>query len=268
MSQNDDGRRPAWENPWDRPHHQGPTDPNAPSAWEQPGPVPGQPDPRTMPPGGDPRDGRPAPAAPGYGPGGPYGSGGGYGGGYPGPPGPPRATGLTITALVLGIVAVVVSVVPVVHFLAFVIGLAAVVLGIVGLARRQPRRGLSIAGIVTGVFALLFATLWTIASVALFGWVSDSMGETAEFRFEAIAEGPATATYTLTLEDVTTVPVGPESPWSEDVQANPLFGTITVESDEGSGRVGCRILDAEGTVVDEEFGSGPGASAECHVTDF
>ncbi|WP_309081211.1 DUF4190 domain-containing protein [Zhihengliuella sp.] len=246
MSENDDGRRPSWENPWERPPRPGPTEPEA------------QPDPAS------------AGHASGYGPPGTsaYGYGYGYGYGSPEYPRPPRASGLTITALVLGIVAVVASVIPVVHFVAFVIGLAAIVLGIVGLARRQPRRGFSIAGLVTGVFALLFASLWTVAAVALFGWFSESMGDTAAYRFEAIAETPATATYTATLEDIETVSVGPEAPFSEELQAHPMFGSITVVSDGGSGRVGCRILDAEGAVVAEEFGSGPKATAQCDITDF
>jgi hypothetical protein len=80
------------------------------------------------------------------------------------PPGPRPAQGLAITALVLGIVALVTGWIP---GWGVLVGLAAIVFGIIALAKRQGK-GMAIGGIVTGVLGLLSSVL-IIVFIAI-GW--------------------------------------------------------------------------------------------------
>ena len=92
------------------------------------------------------------------------------GGGYP-PAGYPAATGrrngMGTTALVIGVVALVLVVLLLFSPLGVLLGLLAVVFGIVGLTRANrgeaDNRGQAVAGLVTGAVALLFGILFTIS---------------------------------------------------------------------------------------------------------
>jgi len=77
-------------------------------------------------------------------------------------PEPKRGNGFAITALVLGIIAAVLAFIPVVNLVSFVLAIAAIVFGVVGLiasGRRRTGKGMSITGIVLGVIALVIAIL-------------------------------------------------------------------------------------------------------------
>jgi FtsH-binding integral membrane protein len=75
---------------------------------------------------------------------------------------PKRGNGFAITAMVLGIIAAVLAFIPVVNIVSFVLAIAAIVFGIVGLiasGKRRTGKGMSIAGIALGVVALAIAIL-------------------------------------------------------------------------------------------------------------
>ena len=88
--------------------------------------------------------------------------------GYPGQQGPypypvyatpPKAQGITITALVLGIIAVFFGAIP---FFGLAIGLAAVIVSGIAVAKKVHSRGMSIAGLIMGIFGLLIGLFITI----------------------------------------------------------------------------------------------------------
>lgn len=112
-------------------------------------------------PAGAPYAGAPYAGAP-YG-GAPYG-GAPYGGVPVAPPNQP-GKGLAITALVLGILGFLGALIPFGIFLAGLLLLAAVVLGIIALVRRAPGKPMAIAGIALGGLGLVAGIVSTVATV-------------------------------------------------------------------------------------------------------
>jgi hypothetical protein len=147
---------PAGNQPSDAGSGQGPEQwgqPGQPGAWGQPGPPPEQ----WGPPGQPGAWGQPGPPPEQW--------------GQPGQPSPGRpggSNGVAIGALVCGLLAIPLA------FILFggLLGLVAVVLGIIGLRKARDLagtgRGMAIAGIVTGALGMLFAVLVLVGFVALF----------------------------------------------------------------------------------------------------
>jgi hypothetical protein len=128
-------------------------------AWEPPPSDRSGDDPSATPPAGQSQpDGVPAFGAP---PGGAYG---------PSPGAPPRGNGAAVASLVCGIIALVLSWIPFINVLALILGVVAVVTGIIGLRRtREPAvggKGLAVAGLTTGIVGALLA-VWVLASVMI-----------------------------------------------------------------------------------------------------
>jgi hypothetical protein len=88
------------------------------------------------------------------------------------PYGAPRSNGVAIAALVCGILALVISWIPGINLASFVLGIAAVICGILGIRNaRIPGlrgRGMAIAGLVTGLLALVVTVLIYVGLAALF----------------------------------------------------------------------------------------------------
>lgn len=163
-----------------------------PPEWEAPGgsdgadvppPPPAQPhqsQPDTEPvsqpgqggPAGQPNPYGPPPAGQGY----PYGPGA-YPPGAHGTLPPQQKSGLSITAFILGLL----GCIP-------LFGLAAVIVGVVALVKKQALRGLAIAGIVLGTLSIV-ATIALLASGAV-GRFTDAVTEVVESA-AAETEGPA-----------------------------------------------------------------------------
>lgn len=74
--------------------------------------------------------------------------------------------GLSVAALVLGIVGLVLCAVP---MLGFLLGVIALIFGIIGI-RRQPAKGMAITGIVTGSVAILIGFI--VSSIMLFSFMA------------------------------------------------------------------------------------------------
>ena len=86
----------------------------------------------------------------------------------------PRSNGVAVAALVIGILALVSGFIPFLGILfASVLGIIAVIAGIVGLRRAKARagegRGMSIAGLVMGALGVILAVLQVVGIASLFG---------------------------------------------------------------------------------------------------
>ncbi|MCH0539077.1 DUF4190 domain-containing protein [Streptomyces sp. MUM 203J] len=95
----------------------------------------------------------------------PYGSPGMPGfPGMPYPPPPPPRNGLGVTGMVLGIVGIVFATVPITFWFGGVLGLLALVFGIVGQVRAKrgeaTNRGMAITGIILGALSMVAALVW------------------------------------------------------------------------------------------------------------
>jgi hypothetical protein len=69
-------------------------------------------------------------------------------------------------ALVLGIVAVVMAVIPPLCFIAGLPAIASIVVGIIALASKNPRRGKAVTGLVLGLVAIVLAVIVTVSFVS------------------------------------------------------------------------------------------------------
>lgn len=182
----------------------------------------------------------------------------GPGGGYP----PPRTHGMTVFAMVAGIVAAVISLVPFVGFVSFVLGPLAMVLGIVGIAKRISSRGFSVTALVTGTFALLVSILYAV----LFTTMLSYFDNTQSFEFTANGTGEYQVTVSRTADPPETTRHGGN--YTQTVEASTLFGGITATNPGGGDEeVGCRIHDSAGNLLVEDSQSGPYAVAVCELSD-
>ena len=119
----------------------------------------------------------------------------GYGGqGYPPPPGPRQSNqgwGMALAGLILGIVALFLFWIPLISWLALILALAGLGLGIAALMtavrQRTSAKGLSIAAVVVSGVALIAAILGTAFWGALFGAVQE------ETNNSSTSAPPATA---------------------------------------------------------------------------
>lgn len=83
---------------------------------------------------------------------------------------PAKSNGLAIAALIVGIAAVLSGWVP---FWGFVVGVAAIILGIIGL-KKSGQKGMSIAGIITGAIGALWSLV--ISVIVIMSLVTLSVG--------------------------------------------------------------------------------------------
>ncbi|GAA1892537.1 hypothetical protein GCM10009715_42520 [Paeniglutamicibacter psychrophenolicus] len=175
---------------------------------------------------------------------------------------PPRTHGMTVFAMVTGIVAAVLSLVPFVGFVSFVLGPLAMVLGIVGIARRISSRGFSVTALVTGTFALLVSILYAV----LFSTMLSYFDNTQSFEFSANGTGEYEVTVAKTADPPETATL--REPYAQTVEASTLFGGITATNPGGSDEdVSCRIHDTAGNLLVEDSQSGPHAVAVCELSD-
>lgn len=95
---------------------------------------------------------------------------------YGAPTGPAKTNGLALAALIVGISALVFCWVPV---LGLLLGIVAVVLGILGMKKATDGsgKGLAIGGLATGALALLIGLFVTVTVLFLANAVDDSLDE-------------------------------------------------------------------------------------------
>ncbi|MFF5793247.1 hypothetical protein ACFY5D_14485 [Paeniglutamicibacter sp. NPDC012692] len=174
---------------------------------------------------------------------------------------PQRTHGMTTFAMVTGIVAATISVVPFFGFVAFLLGPLAMVLGIVGIAKRLNRRGFSVTALVTGAFALLVSILYAVLFTTLMTFMDRS--ETYEFVASSTGEYQISLTTTEATASVTSNQRGT---FSESHDASVIFGgVIATNVGDNSGKVSCEVFDSEGYLVIEDEDEGIGAQAQCMI---
>lgn len=122
---------------------------------------------------GAPAYGSPAPGAPAYGA--PAYGTPGYGTGYPAPA-PKKTNGKAVAALILGILALLGSWIPFANIVSILMGIAALILGILGVKAARSGvggRGLGIGGVVTGGVAIVVSALVLGLSIAALNSIDD-----------------------------------------------------------------------------------------------
>lgn len=90
---------------------------------------------------------------------------------------PVKGNGFGVAALVLGILAIAFAFVPFASYGAVVAGVAAAVLGILGLLKKNRPHGTSIAGLIIGVIGFILALVMTLLYAAIFFGVSNTIHE-------------------------------------------------------------------------------------------
>ena len=181
---------------------------------------------------------------------------------YDGQP-PEQLSGLTITAMTVGIVALVVAAIPIFGFVSFVLGPLAIILGIVGLVKKRPKKGFSITGIITGGLALLLCILYLVIGIALAGVFGNATGQTGTYTYKVVGEGSFQVTYTTTslFERTTNQATGQ---FSAEVQASKVLGTLEAHNTgDSAGDLTCTITDDTGRLISTNTASGTGAAVTC-----
>ena len=174
---------------------------------------------------------------------------------------PQRTHGMTTFAMVTGIIAAAVSLVPFFGFVAFVLGPLAMVLGIVGIAKRLNRRGFSVTALVTGAFGLLVSILYALLFTTLMSFMDRS--DTYEFVASSTGEYEISLT---TTEPTAAVSSNQRGTFTESHMASTLFGGIIATNvGENDGKVSCAVYDSEGYLVTEDEAEGLGAQAQCMI---
>jgi uncharacterized membrane protein HdeD (DUF308 family) len=79
----------------------------------------------------------------------------------------PRRNGMGVAALVIGVVALVLALLVLFFPIAALLGIVAIILGLVGMGRASrgeaDNRGQAIAGLITGLLALVIAIVFTVS---------------------------------------------------------------------------------------------------------
>lgn len=191
---------------------------------------------------------------------------------YPGQPGwnqqPPAATGMTKAAMIIGIIAVVLSFIPFVGFISFVLGTIAVVLGIIALVKKRPRKGFALTGLITGAVALIVCVVYIFVLIAFAHVVKQGAGQTAPYTYTVTGEGAYTVNYlTEDIDQVTTQEVKGGT-FTKDVTASTLFGLVGATNAKGNtGEITCKVTDDQGSVVSTKTSSGSAAQVTCPVVE-
>ena len=161
--------------------------------------------------------------------------------------------------MVTGIVAAVISLVPILGFVSFVLGPLAMVLGIVGIAKRLRSRGFSVTALVTGTFGLLVSILYAVLFSATL-----SRPSTTPNALNSLPRAPGNTRFPWTTTSdspVTSNQRGTDMrrPWMlpRSLAASPPRTWATTRN------VSCRIYDSAGNLLVDDAASGAKAVAVC-----
>lgn len=124
-----------------------------------------------------------------------------------------------LAAVIVGGVAFVFAVIPVLSFIAWAPAIAAIVLGIIGLIKKNRTRGLAWAGLALGVVA------WVVAiavSIATFAGAASSISESIE------SAPPVAPVATPATEVTEAAPVATEEPAAEATPVAPAAPDLTM----------------------------------------
>ncbi|WP_421917916.1 hypothetical protein [Marinifilum sp.] len=96
-----------------------------------------------------------------------------------------------IIALVLGIITLFIGFIPCIGFIAFVPGIIAIILSVIGLSqanRESGARGINIAALVVSVLGVLVASIWLFFFVGVASMNEDEIGGFVEGVIEEVIE--------------------------------------------------------------------------------
>lgn len=155
--------------------------------------------------------------------------------------------GFAVTALVLGIMGLVMSVIPIINNLAFFVGIIAAVFGIVALLTKN-KKGLSIAGIVTGILAM-------VVTLVLQASYSKAINDATEELNDNLADMTGENTDQL-LGTVVTVDLGTFTATTDEYGfvTSALPVTVTnISSDSASFSITIEALNIDGSRLDTAY---------------
>lgn len=92
-------------------------------------------------------------------------------------PTPSAKKGMAITSMVLGIVSIVIAIL---WFIAAPVAIAAIILGIISLVKKQGGKGMSITGIVTGAVTVFIIVPLILVTVLAYQGITERANEAAE----------------------------------------------------------------------------------------
>lgn len=206
----------------------------------------------------------------------------------PSTPAPARKDRRGLIALILGVLALILAFVPYASYGAWLLGIAAVVVGILAIVRPGSRKPLGIVAIVLGALAVLMSLIMSIVYTVLFalaaaggatpsGYASQSdgapvggSGTTHRVVYSVTGSGRASAIayYSVvggqsgqsTLQDQ-------RLPWSKEVTVRgdltSASSVLTVVGQRaGSGAISCTIT-LDGKTVSSQSADGASATAQC-----
>ncbi|OUE21793.1 hypothetical protein BFL36_10915 [Clavibacter michiganensis] len=169
-----------------------------------------------------------------------------------GPPARPRGgKGLAIAALVVGIAAVVAALIPFLNYVSFVPAFAAIILGIISLARRMDGKPLAVTGLILGIVGFVLGVI--LAIVYTFAFV-DAVSDAVESSGTGGVASPG-PTYGDGDGDGTDPDAGGDAagaPGTSPEDPLPIGTTVTgegVDGPEWSVTLGQPILDATAAVL-------------------
>lgn len=108
-----------------------------------------------------------------------------------------QKSGLAQASMVMGIIALVLSFIPVVGFMAYPLGILALIFGIVAMKKKPSNSGQAIAGIITGIIGLIVVTIGLILFSAAMKSASDAVKEGAPTTTTSETASPAENKLTL-----------------------------------------------------------------------
>lgn len=199
--------------------------------------------------------------------------------------GPKRRNTFGLVGLILAVVAFVGAFIPFFNYVAGLIALVALVLGVIALFLKGRGKGTAIAALIIGFVALLVAIVLAIVyTFIFFGNLATSIGtgsgsstgidgSTRQVSLIYQVDGTGsdvTVSYTTYSGDVTATQqqTGQSLPFEEDLTVGTggaaTYNSYTVTATNGAadGDITCRII-LDGTVVAEQTSAGAYSTASC-----
>jgi len=187
------------------------------------------------------------------------------------PPAAPPRNGLGTAGFVLGLIGLVFSPIPLVGVVAWPLAVLGLILSAVGVARvrsgKATNKGLSIAGVVVSLLALVVSVLWAVVIGKAISDVNDQVSAHHTIVYQVSGDAKAVDIDYSTF-DRNTILINTEAgaavPWTKTVEATGFLAgaqfTATAGPDGGS--VSCKVI-VDGKEAKTATAAGAGAIASC-----
>ncbi|MGV9363477.1 MmpS family transport accessory protein [Amycolatopsis sp. NPDC003731] len=190
---------------------------------------------------------------------------------HPAPQAAPPRNGLGTAGFVLGLIGLVFSPIPLVGVVAWPLAVLGLILAAVGVARvrsgKATNKGLSIAGVVVSLLALVVSILWAVVISKAISDVNDQATAHHTIVYEVSGDAKV-ADVVYSTFDRDTILINTEAgaavPWTKTVEATGFLAgsqfTVTAGPDGGS--VSCKVT-VDGKEAKTATAAGAGAIASC-----